>query len=145
MDEKNKHLDKIKEKADGQTVRTFVSEHWTLEYDLAYKGLEDDEMKKVLINSLVKCGYEKKNWNDQISDIFQEIDNYSSIEEQASWFYRYFYKKTVSKADFAQQLAIELEETYTGRGLELQRILPDYLINAIDYVIEVENEYRKTK
>ena len=33
------HVNEIKEKADGQKVKTFVANHWTLEYDLAYIGL----------------------------------------------------------------------------------------------------------
>ena len=36
------HGDAIREKADGQNVKTFVSDEWTLEYDLAYAGLAKD-------------------------------------------------------------------------------------------------------
>ena len=39
-----------------------------------------------------------------------------------------------SKADFAQELAINLEKKYINRAEDLKKVLPDYLISAIIYV-----------
>ena len=49
------------------------------------------------------------------------------------YFYSYFTSKKASKADFAQQFAIALEEAYTEKADELKKVIPDYLVNAIEY------------
>lgn len=46
----------------------------------------------------------------------------------------YFTSKKASKADFAQELAINLEKKYINRAEDLKKVLPDYLISAIIYV-----------
>ena len=38
----SEHRSKIYKKASGQCVKTYVSDEWTMEYDLAYFGLADD-------------------------------------------------------------------------------------------------------
>jgi putative ATP-dependent endonuclease of OLD family len=48
------HIENIKKKANGQQVKTFIANHWTLEYDLAFEGFRHQEMKKALINALNK-------------------------------------------------------------------------------------------
>jgi putative ATP-dependent endonuclease of OLD family len=128
------HIENIKKKANGQQVKTFIANHWTLEYDLAFEGFRHQEMKKALINALIKVSYDKQNWDKKIKEITTTIDSISVIEEKASQFYRFFAKKTTSKADFAQQLAFELEKIFTGRAPELKSELPKYLVDAIEYV-----------
>lgn len=127
------HLKKIKERADGQGVRTFVAEHWTLEYDLAYEGLQNGDMKEVLINSLIKVSYVDKNRTSKKTELVNNLNKYQTIEEKASYFYSYFTSKKASKADFAQQFAIELENNYIGKADELKKVIPDYLVSAIEY------------
>lgn len=127
------HLKKIKERADGQGVRTFVAEHWTLEYDLAYEGLQNRDMKEVLINSLIKVSYVDKNRTSKKTELLNNLKKYQTIEEKASYFYSYFISKKASKADFAQQFAIELENNYIGKADELKKVIPDYLVSAIEY------------
>lgn len=126
----------IKGKADGQQVKTFVSDHWTLEYDLAYKGLMDSEMMVVLINALVEVTYKKENWTEYTNDIRASIDAYHSPEEKAAYFYHFFTKKGTSKAEFAQRLAVELEDQYADKAPELKAVLPKYIVDAITYVTE---------
>jgi len=127
------HLKKIKERADGQGVRTFVAEHWTLEYDLAYEGLQNKDMKEVLINSLIKVSYVDKNRTSKKTELVNNLNKYQTIEEKASYFYSYFISKKASKADFAQQFAIELENSYIGKTDEFKKVIPDYLVSAIEY------------
>lgn len=127
------HLKKIKERADGQGVRTFVAEHWTLEYDLAYEGLQNGDMKEVLINSLIKVSYVDKNRTSKKTELVNNLNKYQTIEEKASYFYSHFTSKKASKADFAQQFAIELENNYIGKADELKKVIPDYLVSAIEY------------
>ena len=37
-----KHREELQAKAEGQSVRSFVADRWTFEYDLAYCGLAED-------------------------------------------------------------------------------------------------------
>ena len=60
-DEAAAHMIEIEQKANGQKVKTFVANHWTLEYDLAYIGLQNKEMKEVLIDSVIKVSYVENN------------------------------------------------------------------------------------
>lgn len=133
-EEATDHLKKIKEKADGQQVITFIADHWTLEYDLAFTGLNHIEMKIALINAVVKVSYVEDNWIAKIKVIETAIEALPTIEEKASYFYSFFTNKTASKADFAQQLAIELEDNFTGKAIQLKAMLPKYVVNAIEYV-----------
>ena len=134
VDNAREYLSNIKEKADGQKVKTFVAEHWTLEYDLAYIGFKDNIMKNILIEALIKVSYAKTNWSKKKLEFIKLIDSCETIEEQASFFYDFFSSKKASKADFAQQLAYELENEFIGKPIELRNNLPEYLVNAIEYV-----------
>jgi putative ATP-dependent endonuclease of OLD family len=130
-EEKKIYLDTIKEKADGQTVKTFVSNYWTFEYDLAYSGLLDD-----MLDALVKVRYEPKNQTQKLQEIKNKISSYNSPEEKAAYFYSYFYDGSTSKAEFAQCLAAILEKVYSNRSDELKQKLPGYIIDAIKYITE---------
>ena len=130
------HIKDIKQKADGQQVLTFVADHWTLEYDLAFAGLQYTNMKGALIKAIVKVSYVEKNWVDKIKSITADIDKLPTLEEKSSYFYNFFAGKIASKADFAQQFAFELEETFNGKLEKLNEALPSYLVEAIKYVTE---------
>lgn len=133
-DKIEEYVDEIKKKADGQKVKTFVADHWTLEYDLAYKGLTDRTMNPLLITSLMNVSYDKKNRKTKQEELEKELASYSSIEEKASLFYSYFTSKKASKADFAQELAIAIEREYYTCSDKLINALPNYLVKAIIYV-----------
>ena len=132
--EAENHVKEIKEKADRQKVKTFVANHWTLEYDLAYIGLQNEEMKEILIDSVINVSYEKKNRPSKKDKLVEKINAYKTKEEKAAYFYSFFTSKKASKADFAQELAINLEKKYIKRAEDLKKVLPDYLISAIIYV-----------
>lgn len=114
------HLNSIKERADGQKVQTYIARHWTLEYDLAYVGLQDDEMKEILIDALMRVSYVQKNRKDKKKELETTLNSCKTMEEKASYFYSFFTSKKASKADFAQQLANDLEQKYTGKSDELR-------------------------
>lgn len=130
------YIKKIEQKVNGQNVLTFIANHWTLEYDLAFTGLVHHEMKKALIKALIQVSYARTNWENKIKTVTEKIDRLKTIEEKASYFYSFFSKNTTSKADFAQQLSFELEASYSGHAVELEQVLPLYLVNAIKYVTE---------
>ena len=133
-EETEMHLKRIKEKADGQKVQTFVAKHWTLEYDLAYIGLQDEDMKNILIDALMKVSYVMDNRSKKKKELIELIDSFGTIKEKASHFYSFFTSKKASKADFAQQLAYDLEKKYMGKANDLKVKIPEYLVKAIEYV-----------
>ncbi|QAT61989.1 DUF2813 domain-containing protein [Acidilutibacter cellobiosedens] len=134
LEKAKEHLKKIKEKTDGQKVRTFIAGHWTLEYDLAYIGLEYEDMKDILIDALMKVSYVKSNRDENKRKFIELMNSCKTIEEKASHFYSFFTSKKASKADFAQQLAYDLERKYMGKADELKDKIPQYLVKAIKYV-----------
>ena len=72
---------------------------------------------------------------DLLSDYIKEYNNYVTDEEKASYVYSFFSHKTISKAEFAQQFAIDLEEKYLNyKSNNLNVLLPKYLVEAIEYV-----------
>lgn len=138
-DEKVEYLSTINSKASGQSVKTFISEHWTLEYDLAYKGLQDTEMTKILTTSLINVSYKPINRDKKNEELNNKLNGYESIEEKASYFYSYFTSKKASKADFAQEFSINLEKKYSNKDSnEIERVIPKYLVEAIKYVTKGE-------
>ncbi len=132
--EAEEHIKNIKEKANGQKVKTFVSGHWTLEFDLAYAGLEDTDMKEILIDALMKVSYKESNRAKKKEELEKVLDSSGAIEERASHFYSFFTSKKASKADFAQQLAYDMEKKFEGKAAELRNKVPKYLVDAIEYV-----------
>ncbi|MBC1340679.1 AAA family ATPase [Listeria welshimeri] len=132
--QKATHLNSIQAKANGQNVKTFVSDKWTLEYDLAYYGLNNVTMKNFLIRAIVKTTYTQVNWESKITEIATALDAQASIEEKASCFYSFFAKGNTSKAEFSQQLALELETDFSGTEEKLKDLLPPYIVNAILFV-----------
>lgn len=133
--EAESHVEEIKNRADGQLVKTFVSNHWTLEYDLAFAGLEHADMKSVLIDALISVSYKKENWETKKETLTQALDAAHTKEEKAAIFYSYFTSKKASKADFAQMLALKLSQKFKDKPDVLKEVIPSYLSDAIDYVI----------
>ena len=137
---------------DGQGVRTFVADEWTLEYDLAYAGLakevwlaahmahNDDRLNK----GEVKKDDLKKNALARFEKLKKEV---KSHEELTTHVYCQFLdvvtkfkgrKGKVSKAIAAQYLAQILEdkakaaaETWSAEAFE--KLLPTYIVSAIKY------------
>ena len=140
-DELAQHVKEIEDNANGQKVKTFVAEHWTLEYDLAFIGLQDQEMKDVLIEAVIKVSYVEKNRITKKSEFVTKLNALASVEEKASYFYSFFTSKKASKADFAQELAVALEKKYINKAAELQKVLPKYLVSAIVYATKGGTEW----
>ena len=134
----------IEEKADGQFVKTFVADEWTLEYDLAYFGLAEEmwiavnlaladekihatELTTEEVTAQAKITYKKM------------IDGGLGREEFASKIYAPLAKREASKTITAQHLAAILEKEFpkdalSANALRLRRILPEYVLKAIAHV-----------
>jgi putative ATP-dependent endonuclease of OLD family len=131
----------IDERASGQHVQTFVSDHWTLEYDLAREGLErevcvaarlaaDDEAISPDSVTRAHALSAAQTWHDE------NVTAYADADERATRVYTLLRNGT-SKTITAQFLATMLEEEVReGRltAATLRTKLPPYLVSAIDYV-----------
>lgn len=126
---KDAYIKEIKDRADGQLVKTFIANNWTFEYDLALSGLSEE-----LIEAIVRTRYVPDNRSAKIEEIQSKYDKYASAEEKASYLYGFFADGTTSKAEVAQQMADILEKKYQNNTDVLQTKLPAYLKDAINYV-----------
>jgi putative ATP-dependent endonuclease of OLD family len=154
----------LEDKASGQRVKTFVSDEWTLEYDLALGqrdedgafngGLAEDVFVAACladkddainvaatqyqrIRAAVKVG-ETALWEfNELREHAAEKDGSSPDEVLASRVYARLVKDGISKPVAAQYLAGRLERKWQKGTLtpsDLRAQLPRYIVNAIDYV-----------
>lgn len=140
------HRNKIREKARGQKVESFVSDKWTFEYDLAYFGLAEDVWIAAHLakqDDRINTGADDR---DTVEGGAKEkfntlLDEHLSKEELASRVYALFTKgKESSKAMTAQYLAERLERRINDGELTagtLKSLLPPYLVSAIEYLTPV--------
>ena len=135
----------IRAKASGQFVETFVSNDWTLEYDLALHGLAED----VWIAGKLARQDEKINEPNEIENIFRVTRTakaefkelqaaYGNAEELASRVYSLFTNSPKASKSIAAQYLAEILEWKVARGIydtaALMGLLPPYIIAAVRYV-----------
>lgn len=125
--DKVKFVDDIKNRADGQSVKTFIAPQWTLEYELAASGLGLYMLE--VITGLMYNGEDEK--RTKLEEFKQKYNLFSSIEEKASYVYSFFFHKNVSKAEFAQCFAVELEKL--ADKSDVVSLIPSYLMDAIEF------------
>lgn len=113
--EKKSNLKKL----ESQNVKVFVSEEWTFEYCLAKSGFAD------LI-------YEALEREDGV------FDQLSDSEERAIYLYGIIESKSGGKTDVSYKLAKILKREYGSRGKkeELKDKLPQYILDALEYVTD---------
>ena len=145
-------------KASGQSVMTFISDEWTLEYDLAlgpkdekgnfHGGLAEDVfVAACLADEDGNINAKKKQAADvemvaviefaELKTAAAEKEGCTVEEVIASNVYVKFAKDEVSKAIAAQYLAERLQSKRKDGQLtsdDLRKRLPTYLTSAIDYV-----------
>ncbi|WP_252254738.1 AAA family ATPase [Clostridium sp. ZBS12] len=145
-EEENKKV----ERSAGGCVKTFVSNYWTLEYDIAYCGFG------VLMHKAIQVAKNEKSKNKILTDDEINVIKLSSEQEYNQWkndglsdvqiacnIYEPLYKGKASKA-IAVQYFIELlnqeEIVKEKRYNEFIDKLPKYLVNAIRYVTSNDKE-----
>lgn len=133
----------IRCKASGQNVETFVSDEWTLEYDLAFTGLSKDVWicaQLALNDDAINAGTKDR---DAVEAEFGESFDAMAVEGTqsevlASKVYALFTTgKEASKAVTAQYLAERLARRVNNNELAtdaLRAALPSYLVRAIEHV-----------
>jgi len=127
---------------DGQNVRTFVADEWTLEYDLAFAGLAEE----VYIAAVLAANDDPLNDDKKThADVKAAATlGYAALEARAaadrevlcSHVYEMFSSKRASKSIAAQHLAdllSERAETAEIDGTWLLARLPAYIREAIAF------------
>lgn len=125
--------------SDGQCVRTFVADHWTLEYDLAFKGLSKEVHNAAYLainEEKIDEGKETKaSLLKKAQAAFDKIQaTYTTEDARCSAIYKLF--KRASKAIAAQHLIDLIDQRFEDRSLDaetLRGMLPTYVVHAIGY------------
>ena len=138
-----------KQENDGQSVITFIADHWTLEYDLAHCGLAEQVFTAALLaknDDLLND--EKKTQEEVTADAKIKFNNLNSesgadVDVLCSNIYNLFHTGAAPKAVAAQYLA-GLLPIYCKQSeidaIKFRKILPTYIVNAIDHVTMGETE-----
>jgi len=146
---------KIIKRASGQRVKTFVSDEWTLEYNLALgpaddsgqyaNGLAEDVFAAACLaenDDAINAGTQhietvstdaRQEFNNLRSSA-SETEGSSAAEVLATQVYAKFANDRVSKSIAAQYLAEVLHTKYGDNPKALRPLLPKYIVEAIEYV-----------
>jgi len=126
-------------RGDGQNVKTFVANHWTLEYDLAVGGLMDWVHRAAMLAlhdaKINERKLTRKKVLERASKALEALKTrYPSDEERATEIYRLV--DSGSKSITAQHLVDLLQLAFDEGELDqasLRTALPTYVVEAIDY------------
>jgi putative ATP-dependent endonuclease of OLD family len=149
----NEHKEKIKSKAHGQSVKSFVADEWTLEYDLAFAN-DNALAEEVYIAAQLAIWDEGDNYSENTAkEKFEKAQTkYAALKEEADklaadkgWdtnevlaskvYAMYVTGSKASKSIAAQYLCeIILDKTKRDKTYDLRAKLPSYVVDAIDYV-----------
>ena len=126
-----------KHQNDGQQVKTFVSDKWTFEYDLAFYGLKSEVHRAItLAKNDDQLQDSKKTYEDIVQKASESLPSEGTKPEVCTKIYSPL-KDSVSKAITAQYLSSILEEKVKTEELSPElfaKLLPPYLVQAIKYV-----------
>ncbi|GAB5542176.1 MAG: AAA family ATPase [Sandaracinaceae bacterium] len=133
--------------SDGQSVRTFVADQWTLEYDLAFSGLAEEVYVAGTLAKNDRLIVElKKTVAGVTEDAKNEFRNIAHEEGSdrsrlCTRVYQILRSSDVSKAIAAQYLASNLGLQGEAEGFDrgaFIRKLPSYVVQAISYATGVQ-------
>lgn len=113
---------KLDEMPNASNVKVFVSDKWTFEYSLIKKGLEKEIYR-------VCKGYSFDDDN-KFSNDWRIFENEFPDKTQRA--VKIF--SLVDKTETAYKLSIALEKKYLNNPEEFKKLLPSYLVNAIEHV-----------
>ncbi len=127
---------------EGGTVKVFVSPAWTLEHDLALRGLPKAVNLAVMLAKAVKAGGGDPLSPDRVEEVTTEartrfdqwVAEGKSQAEYAALVYEDLFRRRASKTEAAYHLSQILTERYAGKPAKLREHLPAYILDAIDYV-----------
>jgi putative ATP-dependent endonuclease of OLD family len=153
LTELNEHKEKVKSKAHGQNVKSFVADEWTLEYDLAFAN-DNALAEEVYIAAQLAIWDEGDNYSEETAKekLEKAQTKYAALKKDADklaadndWdknevlaskvYAMYVTGSKASKSIAAQYLCeIILGKMKSEKNDDLRAKLPSYVVEAIDYV-----------
>jgi len=125
---------------DAPPVKTFPSDYWTLEYDMAMSGLAQWVHEAIQLAKKEKSkrspltSAEYKTTQTKAAETLKEWKDVGfSSEKIAALIYKPLQRRQASKAASAQYLS-EMLESLELLPEEFRSLLPAYLVDAVDYV-----------
>ncbi len=146
------HRENIRAKASGQFVETFVSNEWTLEYDLAFHGLAEEMWTAAKLAKADESINDPAKANTNVfrvaraakKSFVQKRADCGSPEELASHVYSLFTNDSKLSKSIASQYLSEILEWSVARGkydaVGLSALMPPYVVAAIRHVTGGEQE-----
>ncbi|MEZ2737999.1 ATP-dependent nuclease [Comamonas jiangduensis] len=128
------------ERAQGGSTEVFISDHWTLEYDLLRSGLSKATYCAIRLEQAEGSkGYLKKaDFDSTLRNAQQEYDELAkniSLEAIAAYAYERLESKKASKAVVAQYLATLVSRGDFGTGETFFKLLPPYVQLALEHLV----------
>ena len=134
------------ESFDIPSVKVFVSDHWTLEYDLASAGLAELMFHATTLGQKAHTKGERLTKEDEAAALAEAAIEWGKLQamflpvkELAAAVYRPLYDKEASKAVTAQYAAELLRTGAYGSGQALMDALPPYLKLALRHLTGTED------
>jgi len=126
------------ESPNDPNVKAFVSDHWTLEYDLARAELGQLMFEAIALAKKAKTRGERLNDTDETTALAEAAMEWAKIQaedlpadELAAKIYQPLYEEDASKAIAAEYAAAILRTEKYGKGDALLTCLPVYLRKAL--------------
>jgi putative ATP-dependent endonuclease of OLD family len=134
---------------DGANVRTFISDWWTFEYDLAFSGLAEEVHTAAALAEQDDAINNGKKIRDEVEaearTAFQGLQEQHPADKESlcTVIYQPFHSRKASKAIAAQYLAEILEKRFGNGetaepGSGLAKLLPAYVTDAIRYAARAQ-------
>lgn len=128
------------DRAKGGSTEVFISDHWTLEYDLLRSGLAKATYCAIQLEQaegtkgyLKKADFDKAFKDAQLE--YDELAKVSSTEAIAANAYQLLHSKKASKAVVAQYLASLVSAGSFGNGEDFFKLLPPYVQSAFEHLV----------
>lgn len=140
------HRENIRAKASGQFVETFVSNEWTLEYDLAFHGLAEEMWIAAKLAKADESINDPANENKNVfriaraakTSFLQKQAECGTPEELAAHVYSLFTNDSKLSKSIAAQYLSEVLGWCVARGrydaADLSTRMPPYVVDAIRHV-----------
>lgn len=128
---------------DEQSVRTFVADHWTLEYDLAFCGLAEEVYLAACLaideDQILTGAKQRSDVEAEAQAAFRQLEEESNGDRAAlcAQVYRLLHSGGASKAIAAQYLAELLDTAAEADHFDRAAFaakLPRYIVDAVSHV-----------
>ncbi|MSM39455.1 MAG: AAA family ATPase [Geobacter sp.] len=140
------------ESPDSPSVKVFVSDYWTLEYDLARAGLAELMHQAIKLAQKAKTMGERLDKGDETAALTEAATEWKALQDRAlpaeslaSTVYQPLYEEDASKAVTAQYAAKLLRTGKYGNGDALLNLLPRYVKCALRHLTGTVDPVADTK